>query len=242
MNQLPSFRTILSDYALFLDIDGTLLDFSSSPEKVMVPPELPVTLRTLQQCLHGALALISGRQLKDIEALFGSTIAIAAEHGALLRTADDVMIFTTAPDLALEDFKRELHAAITAYPGVMLEEKSYGVTLHWRAAPTKAKALKSLVQTLIVPYETLTMLPAHAALDIRIRGTDKASALETFMTLPPFTGRLPLFIGDDVTDEPAIARAAALGGIGLHVAHDFGGSPQAVRAWLSEGMADATPI
>lgn len=232
------FRLSPRDYALFLDIDGTLLDFSISPGEVVVPSDIPATLRTLQLQLGGAFAFISGRRATDIEALFGTNIAFAAEHGALLRTADGTVIFETTPDAALADITRELRQTIASYPGVLLEEKHYGVTVHWRAAPAAAQAMTALVRKVIAPYPRLTLLPAHEALEVRMSGANKAAALEIFMETPPFSGRLPIFIGDDVTDEPAIALAASRGGWGLHVGRDFGGRPQAVRDWLTESAAN----
>lgn len=240
MNPPLPCHTTIKDCALFLDIDGTLLDFSLSPENVIVPAELPATLHALFHYLSGALAFISGRHMADIERLFGPSIAIGAEHGALLRTADGTVIFETAPAPVLPQIMQALRKAIAPYPGVLLEEKHYGATLHWRADPAAAQDIKSLACKLTAPYPDLALLPAHEALEIRTKGVDKAIALEKFMALPPFAGRIPVFIGDDVTDEAAIAKASAMGGLGLHVGRDFGGSPQAVRNWLAERIADVT--
>lgn len=237
MQHIP-FHTPLRDCALFLDIDGTLLDFSSSPGNVAVPPGLPATLQALQHRLSGALAFISGRRMADIEAFFGPAIAAGAEHGALLRLADGTVISKTMPDPALAAILQDLRRALPLYPGLLLEEKHYGMTLHWRAAPALAPDIKSLARRVIAPYPELALLAAHEAVEIRMKGVDKATALETFMALPPFAGRLPVFVGDDVTDEPAIARATAMGGLGLHVALNFGGSPQQVRDWLAESVLD----
>lgn len=242
MSPHPPFRMSPGDYALFLDIDGTLLDFSPSPGGVTVPPALPATLHMLQRQLSGAVALISGRRVADIEALFGSNIAVGAEHGALLRLADGRVIFETVSDPALKDIAHDLRKEITSYPGVLLEEKCFGLTVHWRAAPAAAQAMEHLLRRVIAPYPNLALLPAHAALEIRMSSVNKAAALKTFMQCPPFAGRLPVFIGDDVTDEPAISLATAMGGIGLHVARDFGGRPQAVREWLAETLSNVASV
>ncbi len=236
MRSCPPLPALTRDCALFLDIDGTLLDFSASPDGVLVPPGLPITLHRLKDWLEGALALLSGRRMTDIEALFGPGLAAGAEHGALLRHADGTLIAEARPAPALTELIKPLRAAVAARPGTLLEEKRFGVALHWRAAPAMAPELTALAQELVAPHPGLMLLPAHQALEIRMRGTDKGAALEIFMGLAPFAGRRPVFVGDDVTDEPAIARAKEMGGLGLHVARDFGGATKSVRTWLAAGL------
>ncbi len=245
MSRCPPHPVLSRDCALFLDIDGTLLDFSLSPQGVVVPPGLPALLHGLAAWLDGAVALLSGRKFSDVEALFGSGFAVGAEHGALLRAANGSVIAEASPDPALRALTQPLRAAVAERPGTLLEEKRFGLALHWRAAPVMAQELTALAQRLAAPYPQLQLLPAHAALEIRMCGTDKGAALAAFMRQPPFAGRKPVFIGDDVTDEPAIARASEMGGLGLHVARNFGGTTQAVRNWLAEhlkqgGIRDAT--
>ncbi|MDE2319717.1 MAG: trehalose-phosphatase [Rhodospirillales bacterium] len=236
MPQCPLLPALSRDCALFLDIDGTLLDFSLSPDGVIVPSGLLALLQNLKIWLGGALALLSGRKLADIEALFGSNFAAGAEHGAFLRNADGAVLAETQPNPALAALVVPLREAVAARSGTLLEEKRFGLTLHWRAAPAMAGELTALAGRLAAPHPGLLLLPAHSALEIRPGGTDKGSALEAFMRQPPFSGRRPVFIGDDITDEPAIARANELGGVGLHVARDFGGTTQAVRNWLTENL------
>ena len=227
---------LAQDCALFLDIDGTLLNFSVDPLGVEVPPGLPPLLRGLAGWLDGALALLSGRRLADIDQLLGAGFAAGAEHGAVLRAGDGAIIAEARPDPALQALRAPLAEAVGRHPGTLLEEKRFGLVLHWRAAPQAQEALTELGQALAAPHPGLVLMPAHAALEIRQRGTDKGAALERFMALPPYAGRRPVFIGDDVTDEPAIARAREMGGMGLHVARDFGGRVEAVRAWLAASL------
>ncbi len=236
MRPCPPLPALTRDCALFLDIDGTLLDFSLSPDGVIVPSGLPATLHARKADLGGALALLSGRRITDIEAMFGPGLAAGAEHGALLRGADGTIIAETCPDPALAQIVKPLRAAVAARPGTLLEEKRFGLVLHWRAAPAMAGDLTALGEELAAPHPGLMLMPAHQALEIRMRGADKGAALNRFMSLAPFLGRKPVFIGDDVTDEPAIARAKEMGGLGLHVARDFGGATQSVRAWLAAGV------
>jgi trehalose 6-phosphate phosphatase len=230
--QAPSSRGC----AIFLDIDGTLLDLATTPDTVIVPPHLPGLLRRLARHQGGALALISGRTLADIDRLFGPGLAAAAEHGAVLRDARGCLLGRAPilPDLA--PITNTLRGAVAARPGTLLEEKSFGLVLHWRGAPSHAAPLTTLASLCVAGHPSLVLQPAHEALEIRARGPDKAAALETFMNTPPFTGRTPVFVGDDLTDEPAIARAIALGGRGLHVHRDFPGGPSTVRAWLETAL------
>lgn len=236
MRNCPPLSVLSRDCALFLDIDGTLLDFSVRPDQVVVPPGLLTLLHGLKGWLGGALALISGRKLADIERFFGPGIAAAAEHGALMRGADGKVIKEATPHPALAAMAAPLRAATAARPGTLLEEKRFGLVLHWRGAPERAEELAAFGRELAAPHPELMLLPAHEAMEIRPHGTDKGGALVTFMRQPPFAGRKPVFIGDDTTDEPAIARANDMGGLGLHVARDFGGTTQAVRDWLAENL------
>lgn len=231
--QAPPLRSC----AVFLDIDGTLLDLAVTPDAVVVPPPLRALLPRLAAHVQGALALISGRSVADIDRLFGPGIAMGAEHGAVLRDAAGHVFEDMADSPALAALRAPLRAAVAAHPGSLLEEKRFGLVLHWRAAPQAEAALTARARELAAPYPELMLQPAHAALEIRLRGPGKAGALDRFMGLAPFTGRRPVFIGDDVTDEPAIARATERGGRGLHVGRDFAGGPAAVRAWLEAGLA-----
>jgi trehalose 6-phosphate phosphatase len=223
--------------AVFLDVDGTLLDLAATPDAVIVPAHLRDLLRRVAQRVEGALALISGRSLVDIDRLFGPGLAVAAEHGAVLRDAAGHVFETMAHSAALAAILEPLRVAVGLHPGCLLEEKRFGLVLHWRGAPAAARSLTERAITLTAPYAALMLQPAHAALEIRQRGPGKAAALDRFMRSAPFTGRRPLFIGDDLTDEPAIARATARGGHGLHVGRDFAGGPAAVLAWLEAALA-----
>lgn len=224
--------------AVFLDIDGTLIDLAATPDAVVIPAHLPHLLRRLAARHGGALALISGRSLADIDAMFGAGgMAIAAEHGAILRNAEGQVIMNVAANDALSSLCGPLRAAVAAHHGTLLEEKRFGLVVHWRGAPQHGASLTTFAMQLAAPHPSLFLQPAHEAVEIRVHGPDKASAMEHFLRSPPFMGRPPVFVGDDLTDEPAIARATALGGRGLHVIRDFPGGPAAVVAWLEAALA-----
>jgi len=218
--------------ALFLDIDGTLIDLAATPQSVEVPIALPAELRQIQAKLNGALAILSGRKLADIDHLLGPGLPCAAEHGATLRDAAGNLTQKVQRLAAYDKWLKILQAEIIEMPGVLIEEKEYSLVVHYRRAPQFEAELSQLVDHLIGGSDDAILMLAHCAFELKPRGGDKADALAWFMQQPPFAGRIPVFIGDDITDEPAIEKATKLGGIGLHVARDFGGKTQAVRDWI----------
>jgi len=227
-------RPLTTQNALFLDIDGTLIDLAATPDAVIVPPGLPALLRRLQAGLGGALAILSGRKLADIDRLLGLPLPCAAEHGVLVRhESGGVAVPTVQRPAQYEHWLRVFNRYAEAMPGILVEEKEYSLVLHYRRAPEHEEELRALAEKLIAESEDAVLLPAHCAFELKPRGGNKGDALAGFMAMAPFAGRLPVFIGDDTTDEPAIAMANELGGMGLHVKHDFGGETANVRAWLA---------
>jgi trehalose 6-phosphate phosphatase len=227
-----TFPQLNAQHALFLDIDGTLIDIAATPDSVHVPPGLPDALRGLQQRLGGALAILSGRKLTDIDHLLRPGLPCAAEHGMLLRDANGNVTQLVQRPAAYEHWLKVFHRYAEAIPGLLVEEKAFSVVLHYRRAPEHEAELRQLAERLIAECDDAILLPAHYAFELKPSGGSKAGALTTFMTQPPFAGRIPIFIGDDTTDEPAISKANELGGTGLHVARHFHGSTEAVRGWL----------
>jgi trehalose 6-phosphate phosphatase len=225
--------------ALLLDLDGTLLDFAPTPDSVIIPPGLPATLARLRDELGGALAVITGRPVDQIDALFPDLIpAVAGEHGGALRPALGAAL--QRPNLAA--LPPELLAAgealAAAHPGVLVERKARGFCLHYRKAPDSGPDLHAGLVDLLHPVtEQFQLLAAHMAWEVRPRGADKGVAVEEVMALPAFTGRRPVFIGDDVTDEDGMVVARRMGGAGLFVPTVFG-SPAAVRAWLDHSRGE----
>ena len=218
--------------ALFLDMDGTLIDLAATPQAVLVPPDLPALLRHTQAHLGGALAVLSGRTLADIDHLLGPGLPCAAEHGAVLRAADGVLMQQTKRLESYDRWLQILHDETAEMPGVLIEEKQFSLVVHYRQAPQFEPLLSQLVDRLIGAGDDAVLLLAHCAFELKPRGGNKGDALAWFMQSPPFAGRLPVFIGDDITDEPAIQKAIELGGLGLHVARDFAGKTQPVRDWI----------
>ncbi len=231
----------LGEAALLLDVDGTLLDFAPTPESVVVPDELIETLGRLRAALGGALALVTGRPVEQVDALLeGVAHAVAGEHGGALRRAPGGVI--ERPELAAMPvgWLQAAERLAAGHPGVRLERKQRGFVLHYRQAPTAGAALKAAAAALVAEEgERFQLLEAAMAWEVRPAGMDKGVAVEVLMAAAPFAGRVPVFIGDDVTDEDGIRAAHAMGGVGLLVGPVFGG-PEGVRRWLratAEGRA-----
>lgn len=229
--------------ALFLDLDGTLLDIAPRHDLVVVEAGLPETLRRLAAALSGALAIVTGRPLADVDRLFpGAGVAVAAEHGARLRLADGEPREMSAELPWRETWIARIEAALSAWPGAFIERKSVGFVVHYRQAPAAGPAIEAFMRDLIAPAAgEAELLPALMAFEVRARGVGKGEAVAHLMAEAPFAGRIPLFIGDDVTDEEGMAEAERRGGRGLHVARDFGGEPAAVRAWLRAAAERIAP-
>jgi len=224
------------DWALFLDIDGTLLDLAPRPDAVEVPVNLAATLADAASWLGGALAIVSGRTIAEIDQLMAPLcLPCVGEHGAVIRHPGGA-VDRAGPDRAVPPaWKASLHAATKPWPGVLVEEKTYGVAVHFRQAPGREGEIRDLVEGLVSRDGTeFEVLPASMAFEIRHRALTKAIAVDAFMAGPPFAGRIPVFVGDDVTDEDGFRAARAMGGLGLNVKNSFGGQPSVVRRWLGD--------
>ena len=223
------------DWALFLDIDGTLIDIAPTPDAVQVPETLAPALAAASTWLGGALAIVSGRSLADIDRLMAPLHPpCVGEHGAVIRHPDGKIVHAGADRAVPAAWRTRLNQATRDWAGVLVEEKGHCVAVHYRLAPAREREVRDLVMGLAAENTAeFEVLPASMAFEIRHRGLTKALAVETFMAQPPFADRVPVFVGDDVTDEDGFRAARAMGGLGLHVKQVFRGRPSEVRRWLS---------
>lgn len=204
--------------ALFLDVDGTLLDIAPTPDGVVVPEGLVDTLNALHVVLKGAVALVSGRRRAELRALFrGSAVIIVAEHGAAasvpLPAIDDARGGRVPPALV-----SALRRFAAHHPDTLLELKGHGAALHVRRAPSAAAAARRLADTLAETYrDRVRLLHGKAVFEFVAAGVSKGRAIEALLRVPEFRGCLPYVIGDDVTDEDGFAVANRLGGVSLRV-------------------------
>ncbi|MBR0650785.1 trehalose-phosphatase [Roseomonas terrae] len=233
---------IEADWALFLDLDGTLLDIAPRPDAVRVPDRLPGDLAGLSQCLGGALAVVSGRDCSTIDHLLAPFAPPGGfGHGAELRSADGILLPDSMP-VPPAAWAESLAALVASRPGLLLERKPHGLAVHFRAVPDEGTRVHESMQRLAATRPAdFAVLPAHMAFEIRPRAATKARAVETLMAAPPFTGRRPVFVGDDVTDEDGMEAARRFGGLGLHVGRDFTGGPAQVRNWIARAVAHLSP-
>lgn len=230
----------LNETALLLDIDGTLLDLAPTPREVWVPPDLLGSLNLLREKTSGALALVSGRSLNDIDLIFApEQYPAIGGHGAEMRLAADGDVVAITPSLDKE-LKRRLAAIARLSPGILLEDKGYSLALHYRLAPHAEKAIYEAVSLIRadLPNAPIEVLPGKCVCEIKQAGFDKATGVRELIKHAPFLGRRPIFIGDDVTDESVFAIMPDLGGLAFSVGrHAIGVAghfeePRDVRAWL----------
>ncbi len=224
-------------WALFLDLDGTLLEIAATPDLVVVPPGLPGLLQQLHDRLDGALAIVSGRPLTTTDRLLTPFRASAAgEHGVSLRYDDGTVEELPAGIAVPETWRAALRAAAERWPGVRVEAKPHGVAIHYRLAPDRGNEVWRLVRALVPSdHPWFRLIPAREAVEIGPRTASKGQAVDRLMAHAPFAGRRPIFIGDDFTDESGIGAVTRLGGLGLRVGEVFAGDPAIVRAWLMRG-------
>jgi trehalose 6-phosphate phosphatase len=237
----------LSETAVLLDIDGTLLDLMPTPREVWVPPGLAKTLNRLLGRTNGALALVSGRSLNDIDLIFAPELFPAVGgHGAEMRiTAESEAVASHAPPMDKE-LKRRLAAIARLSPGILLEDKGYSLALHYRLAPHAEKAIYAAVSLIRadLPNAPIEVLPGKCVCEIKHSGFTKATGVRELMTHEPFKGRRPLFIGDDVTDESVFGIMQDFDGLAFSVGRRAKGvaghfdAPSDVREFLAHLLDD----
>lgn len=205
-------------WAFFLDVDGTLIEIAATPESVVVPAHLVPLLARLREAADGALALVSGRTVEELDRLFAPEHFIAAGvHGAQLRVSDGPPS-TSADVRALDPVRNVLATLERRYPGVRAEDKGTAIAVHYRAVPEAESAVVQAgtesVERLGAAYE---MLHGRKVVEIRRRDATKGHAVTTLLESPPFRDRMPVYIGDDVTDEDAFRAVNDANGISVHV-------------------------
>jgi trehalose 6-phosphate phosphatase len=232
----------LDEYAILLDIDGTLLDLAPTPREVWVPPGLAKTLNRLVEKTSGALALVSGRSLNDIDLIFApEQFPAVGGHGAEMRlSTDSEAVAVHAPPMDKE-LKRRLAAIARLSPGILLEDKGYSLALHYRLAPHAERAIYEAISLIRadLPNAPIEVLPGKCVYEIKHSGFNKASGVTELMSHEPFKGRRPIFIGDDVTDESVFAIMSDFDGVAFSVGRRAQGvaghfdEPRDVREWLA---------
>ncbi|UAK25219.1 trehalose-phosphatase [Sphingomonas nostoxanthinifaciens] len=224
---------LLASNSLFLDFDGTLVELAERPDGVIVGADLLALLDRLMTALDGRLAIVSGRSIRQLDALLGpaaAAITLAGSHGAERRTPTEGYVAADGA-ASLHDVAQRFEAFAEAHPGVIVEVKSHGVALHYRLAPEREPAALGLAAR-IAADAGLILQHGKMMAEARVAG-DKGAALAALMQLPGFAGSTPFFCGDDVTDEDGFIAARALGGGGILI-----GDPRDTAAsWRLPGVA-----
>lgn len=228
--------------ALFLDLDGTLLDFSHDPAAVEVPSRLRAILAELPAATDGAIAFVSGRTLADLDRLLApGEFPLAAIHGLERRDASGTLTRADGDDTGIERMHRLLKTIVARHPETFIEDKGVTLALHYRRRPDLEPTLIDEVESGLEGIASnLKLLHGNSVLEIRPAGANKGTAIDAFMGEAPFAGRTPVFAGDDVTDEDGFRAVNALGGISVKVnsgpsaaAYRLSGTA-AVLDWLEE--------
>jgi trehalose 6-phosphate phosphatase len=227
--------------ALFLDFDGTLADIAPHPQAVIVPADVAPRLAALAVALRGALAIVTGRPVAEIDHFLAPLqLPAAGVHGAERRDTAGHWHRLTAP--ALEGVMGPLQALCAQHPGLLLERKSVALALHYRLAPALEAQCQAAMQWAQQQLPNMVLLHGKQVIELKPRAAGKDAAVRAFLAEAPFQGRQPWFFGDDVTDEVAFETVQALGGVAVKVGEGATqalyrvDSPAALQRWMQAGL------
>ena len=237
---LPPPPDAAADWAWFLDVDGTLIDIAPTPSAIQIPKALPQLLQRLADAHHGAVALVSGRTLDNLRQLVAPFDPPAAGlHGLEWRDGAGMVGALQVPP-GLDDIRHRLAHEAAQFDGLLLEDKGSAVALHYRLAPHLEDHVRRTAQAVLLDHPEFGMVAGKMVVEIKPKGADKGAAVTAFMRAAPFAGRVPVFVGDDTTDEDGFVAVNHLGGVSVLV-----GPPrdtqarhrlpdiEACRAWLA---------
>jgi trehalose 6-phosphate phosphatase len=227
------------EWCLFLDVDGTLVELTDTPSQTEGDPEIIGLLRHVSERLGGAVALVSGRRIETLDALFAPLrLPAAGVHGVERRKAGGAVQGANFVDARLDPARAAITSLVATYPGTLMEDKDRSVAVHFRLAPQFEGAMRQAIIDIAEPLGSHYHIQGgNMMFEIKPRGFSKATAIATFMREPPFTGRRPVFVGDDLTDLDGFRMVESQGGIsiavGVRVHAQFHlANVAAVRAWL----------
>ena len=236
-----------AEWAFFLDVDGTLIDIAETPDAVHVDADLLDVLARLQHASGGALALASGRSLAFLDSRLGTLrLPLAGQHGLERRDAAGRLRVRATPPAAKSAIKQALAPVLARHPGLLLEDKGLSLALHYRRAPRLASyAQRLMAQLAAAAGAGLEVQRGKRVAEIKPARVDKGTAIAEYLTEPPFRGRRPVFIGDDLNDEHGFAEVNRLDGISIKVGNGRSCARfrlrdvAAVRRWLDEAAKSA---
>ncbi|SER38840.1 trehalose 6-phosphatase [Faunimonas pinastri] len=231
------------EHALYLDFDGTFVEFAPEPHLVKLFPGSLKLLTALRDHLDGALAIVTGRRLQDIDAFLAPLeLPVAALHGQVMRSFGGPAQMLPLSD-QMETARRRIGELIGENDPVMVEDKGAAIVLHYRLVPDQKERVEEIAESVTKDLGELHSVPGHFISEIRQRGISKAEAVVALGLQEPFAGRIPVFVGDDRTDEDGFRGAALNGGFGVKVGEGATAAkyrladPSAVHAWLRSIVA-----
>ena len=234
------------DWAYFLDVDGTLVEIAATPGEVRVPIELKTIISLAYQSCDGALAVISGRAISDLDLLLGlPQLPIAGQHGLEIRNARGELQHHSLADSGFSGIVHHLQHLQAKHPGLLLEDKGATLAIHYRLAPQLGSYLARLLKGLLVMRPGLQLQRGKYVYELKPGGFDKGTAVSELMSMPPFAARTPVFIGDDLTDEHGFKVINQMGGLSIKVGNGRTcaryriSSVDAVHGWLACMAEDA---
>jgi len=238
----PPLPAPLDEWAYFFDIDGTLVDLAPTPSEILLERSLHALLLRLHERTGGALALISGRAIHDVDSIFsGSLLSVAGQPGIERRDARGKISRHDSMAQHLETARDALTGAVAKHPGLILEDKELSLALHYRQVPSLASFAHRLMRRLAASMGgEYTILKGKRVVELRPSGKDKGEAIREFMQEKPFRGRIPAFLGDDVTDEHGFKVVNTLGGCSIKVGPGATAARwrlpdvRSVQSWLEE--------
>jgi len=222
-----------SDGAWFLDIDGTLIEIPETPSATAAPSAVRELLEALSARAGGALALVSGRRIDNIRRLLAPFAPPTAGLHGLERVGADGVVRRPPQNAGLDDIRARLMAFAGAYPGTAIEDKGLTLALHYRLAPEYQQEARRAAEAAVAAHPSFRVLAGKMVFEVEPTGYDKGGAVVDFMAEPPFVGRVPVFVGDDYSDEDGFRAVNALGGISVLV-----GAPRPSAA--RHGLPDVT--
>ncbi len=218
MQKLPD-TFPLAETAFFFDFDGTLVELAPTPDGIFVPPVVPRILSALRRATNGAVAIVSGRGIDSIDAFLSMPdMPVAGLHGAERRDSNADVLRTGFNDERLLRMEHVLEGVVKAHPGMLLEIKGAALALHYRNAPERGVAAREATEKLVAQYpDAYVLQPGKMVYEIKPKDVDKGRAVIAFLDEPPFAGRRPVFIGDDLTDEKGFAVVNERNGVSIKV-------------------------
>jgi trehalose 6-phosphate phosphatase len=236
----PGFPDPSPRWALFLDFDGTLAEIAPRPQDVAVPAALRGSLQALYDRLGGAVALVSGRPVADLDRLMAPLrLPAAGQHGLEWRVTPDGALRHGGGDPALLDGLRARFAAIARdHPAIIIEDKRWSLSVHYRTAPAAEAAIVAVATDHLPAGEALHMMRGKMVVEVKPTGVDKGKVIGQFLAQAPFAGRIPVFIGDDRTDEDGFAAANRQGGVSIRVGPPPATLASSLAQWQCADVAE----